>query len=95
MPALYYADVIARVALTLEEWWVVPRQCYALGIALPAVYAHSEPEEALLAAYLTERGREKLCATALALNRASRLQGVPALSCPVPNRVNGGGRLIL
>ncbi len=66
-----YADlVIARPALTADEWELVPTPCPGLGRALPAALKRSAEQAARLVARLPRADKERLRAFALALHRA-------------------------
>lgn len=84
-----FADlVMARPALRLREWALVPAPCPGLGRALPAALAHSRAHAAQLVARLPEDDVARLRTAALCLVRLQRTLGLPArLPAPAVQRV--------
>lgn len=71
-----YACLVARLALSSDDWRRVPFPCPGLAAALPAVLARSEAEAAQLVQHLPVADRARLRAAALCLHRSERVHGL-------------------
>ncbi|KAL4431317.1 hypothetical protein ABPG75_006573 [Micractinium tetrahymenae] len=81
--------LVARLALSEEDWAQVPVPCPGLGTALPAVLARSATEAGCLVRHLPAADRERLQTAALCLARVQRrlLPAGQALPAPLAWRV--------
>ena len=70
--ATLFADLVARLPLSQEQWRSIPAPCPDLARALPAVLQRSESEAGWLVGRLTEGQRATLRAVALSLAQAQQ-----------------------
>ncbi|EFN52727.1 hypothetical protein CHLNCDRAFT_138267 [Chlorella variabilis] len=80
-----YADLVARLPLTQEEWQLIPSPGPGLAHALPAVLQRSAVEAGWLVGRLVEEQRARLRSAALSLARAQ--QGQRPISADVSRRI--------
>ena len=77
--ATLYADLMARLSLSQEQWHSIPAPCPGLARALPAVLQRSAAEAGWLVGRLAEGQHKRLRAAALSLARAQRdVRSLPA-----------------
>ena len=76
--ATLFADLVARLPLTQEQWHSIPAPCPDLARALPAVLQRSTAEARWLVGHLAEGQRGRLQAAALGLAQAQRRQQIGA-----------------
>ena len=80
-----YADLVACLPLSQEQWHSIPAPCPNLARALPAVVRRSAAEVGWLVGRLAEGQRKRLRAAALSLARVKR--GVPSLPAELSGRI--------
>ncbi|EFN53862.1 hypothetical protein CHLNCDRAFT_135973 [Chlorella variabilis] len=83
--ASLFADLVARLPLSQEQWHSFPAPCPDLARALPAVLQRSAAEAVWLVGRLAEGQRARLRATALSLARVKR--GMPPLPAELSGRI--------
>ncbi|EFN53861.1 hypothetical protein CHLNCDRAFT_135972 [Chlorella variabilis] len=77
--ATLYADLMARLSLSEDQWHSIPAPCPGLARALPAVLQRSAAEAGWLVGRLAEGQHKRLRAAALSLARAQRdVRSLPA-----------------
>ncbi|EFN53977.1 hypothetical protein CHLNCDRAFT_135922 [Chlorella variabilis] len=82
--ATLFADLVARLPLSREQWHSIPAPCPDLDRALPAVLQRSAAEAGWLVGRLAEGQGKRLRAAALSLARAQQ----PS-RCSLPAEVSG------
>ena len=83
--ATLFADLVARLPLTQEQWRSIPAPCPDLARALPDVLQRSAAVAGWLVGRLDEGQRATLRAAALGLARAQR--GGPSLPAELSGRI--------